>query len=190
MKKMVKMAGALLLVIAFAQNSNAQFKASAGLELGFALEDGYGLMYGASVGGEYLMGDNGGITAQVGYILNSVDISGFDSYSSAFLPMQLGYKYYFDSNESGIYLHGQIGIHMMMVSYEYTYENYDYDASTGQLIITEEKISESNSESYLSYAVGGGFLVNEHIDLGLRFNIVSATGGSFNYIGARAAYVF
>ncbi len=191
MKNLSKFVAVLLLITAFSAKSNAQFKFSAGAELGYALEEGFGLMYGASIGGEYAMGDKAGITAQVGYILNSVDAAGMDSYSAAFVPMQLGYKYYFDSNESGPYAHLQLGMHMMMVSYEYTFESYSgYDPITFQPIYTTETISESTSDTYLSYGFGGGFLVNEHIDLGLRYNIVSAEGGSFNYIGARVAYVF
>lgn len=186
MKNLIKITGALLLVITFAQKSNAQFKVSAGLELGFALEDGYGLMYGLSVGGEYGLQDNMGITAQVGYIMNTLDLGGFKDASSSFIPMQLGYKYYFDSNESGAYVHGQIGVHMYSLSYEY--ETFDFDPVTFQLIPKTEKVS--NSDTYLSYAVGGGYLINEHIDLGARFNIISATGGSFNYIALRAAYNF
>jgi hypothetical protein len=191
MKKLIKIAAALLLIVTFAQKSTAQFKASAGLELGFALESNFGLMYGVSGGGEFALGDNGGITAQAGYILNTVDVGGFfDKYSFNFLPVQLGYKYYFDSNESGVYLHGQIGIHVMMSSIEYTQTNYDIDPNTFQVTETEEKVSESDSQTNLSYAFGGGYLINEHIDLGLRYNIISAKGGSFNYIALRAAYNF
>ena len=175
-----------MLVLTFAQNTNAQFKASAGLELGYALESGYGLMYGLSVGGEYGIQDNMGITAQVGYIINTVDISGLDKASSSFIPMQLGYKYYFDSNESGAYLHGQLGMHMYRLSYEF--QTFDFDPLTFQLIPKTEKVS--NSDSYLSYAIGSGYLINENIDLGLRYNIVSSKGGSFNYLALRAAYNF
>ena len=186
MKKLLKFGATLLLITAFSNTSKAQFKASAGLELGFALEDGFGLMYGASVGGEYGIGDNMGVTAQFGFILNSVSSDFFDNASSSFIPMQLGYKYYFDSNESGPYAHAQLGMHMYRFSYEF--ESFTVDPITFQFTPVTEEIS--ISEMYLSYAIGGGFLVNEHIDLGLRFNIISADGGSFSYIGTRVAYNF
>ena len=185
MKKTLRFIAAIVLLTAFTTNTNAQFKFSAGLETGFALESGYGLMYGASIGGELGIGDdNMGITAQVGYILNSVEGSGA---SSSMLPMQLGYKFYFNDNESGPYVHGQLGIHIFKFSYEF--ESFSYpNGFFSPPVITTETVS--ISESCLSYAFGGGYLINEHIDLGLRFNILSATGGSFNYIGIRAAYQF
>jgi hypothetical protein len=186
MKNLIKITGAFLLLITFAQKSNAQFKVSAGLDVGFALEKGYGLMYGVSVGGEYELQDNMGITAQVGYIMNTLDLGGFNNASSSFIPFQLGYKYYFESNESGAYALGQIGMHVYNLSYEY--ETFDFDPITFQFVPRTEKVS--NSDTYLSYAVGGGYLINENIDLGLRFNIISATGGSFNYLALRAAYNF
>lgn len=192
MKNIVKIIGAALLIVAFTQSSKAQVKFSAGLELGLGLETGYGLMYGATVGGEYAIGtdDNMGITAQLGYIFAPVDISFYDKVSSSFIPLQFGYKYYFDSNTNGAYVHGQLGIHIYRFSYDYEYETYDFDPVTYQTTTKTETRSFSNSDSNLSYAVGGGYMLNENIDLGLRFNIVSATGGSFNYLGVRAAYNF
>jgi hypothetical protein len=196
MKNIIKIIGVALLVTAFTQKAKAQVKFSAGLELGLGLETGYGLMYGASVGGEYGIGsdDNMGITAQLGYIFAPVDIDFYDKVSSSFIPLQFGYKYYFDSSTSGAYVHGQLGIHIYRFSYEYEYETFDYvyNPTTFTYDIQTETVKEefSNSDSNLSYAVGGGYILNENIDLGLRYNIVSATGGSFNYLGVRAAYNF
>ena len=190
MKNLIKISTVLLFVAVFSDNIKAQVKGSAGLELGFALESNFGIMYGVSGGGEYAMGDKGGITATVGYIFNTPDVSGFDKYSLNFLPIQLGYKYYFDSNESGFYAHGQFGVHMMMSSIEYTFTTYDVDPVTFQLTPREEKISESDSQTNLSYAIGAGYLVNENIDLGLRYNSIIADGGDFSYIAVRAAYNF
>ena len=193
MKKIIKIIGVALLMTAFTQNSTAQFKFNAGLEVGLALEDSYGMMYGASIGGEYGIGDdNMGITAQVGYVLAPVDLpSDFTNVSSSFLPIQLGYKYYFDTNEGGAYLHGQLGVHMFMTSYDFEYETFDrFDPVTFEIIYKTEKESYSDSSTNLSYALGGGYLINENIDLGLRYNIVTATGGNFSYLGVRAAYNF
>ncbi|MGB0883043.1 MAG: outer membrane beta-barrel protein, partial [Vicingaceae bacterium] len=187
-----KIVSVALLMAAFTQTSKAQFKFSAGLELGFALESNYGLMYGASLGGEMPIGDgNMGITAQAGYILAPIDLGNtFENISSSFIPMQLGYKYYFDSNESGPYVHGQLGFHLYKLSYEYEYETFDFDPVTFQFVTKTETRSFSDSSTNLSYAVGGGYLINENIDLSLRYNIVAASGGSFNYLGVRAAYNF
>ena len=190
MKNLIKITGALLLTVMFINNSQAQVKFSAGLELGYALETNFGLMYGVSAGGEYELNDNAGITGQVGFILNSVDNDFFDKYSLNMLPIQFGYKYYFDSNTSGAYLHGQLGVHVLMSSVEYTYTTYDYDPVTFQLIEKEEKISESDSQTNLSFAIGGGYMVSENIDLGLRYCNIMADGPDFSYLAIRAAYNF
>lgn len=186
MKNLFKFLGAFILVTALTFNSNAQFRASGGLELGFALEDDFGLMYGASFGGEYGLADNMGITGQVGYIMNTINSDFFENASSSFIPMQLGYRYYFDSSENGPYVHGQIGVHIYKLSYEYEAIT-GFDSNFNPTYETQEI---SASETYLSYAAGGGVIVNEKIDIGLRFNIISADGGSFEYIGVRTAYNF
>lgn len=169
MKKLFKFIGVIILLTAFSFNSNAQFKASAGLELGFALEDGMGLIYGPAVGAEYGISDNMGITFQTGYDIISVDAEGA---SASLIPLQPGFKYYLNDNESGAYLHAQLGMTMYRVSFEFF------------------GVSTSSSEMYLSYSAGGGYLVNENIDIGARFNIVSSDGGSLEYIAIRAAYNF
>ena len=162
-----------------------------GGELGFALEDDFGFMYGVSLGGEFGINDKRGITGQVGYILNTfVDNGFFDKYSFNMIPLQLGYKYYFDSNTSGAYLHGQLGVHVLMSSIQYTLTFYDIDPVTFQQTPIEEKISESDSQTNLSASFGGGYIVNENIDLGFRFNGILVDGGNFNYIAIRAAYNF
>lgn len=177
---------------ALTQTSKAQFKFSTGLELGYALEDDLGLMYGASIGGEYLMGEKTSFTAQIGYMSVSVDKPAFiDKLSFSLLPIQAGYKYYFDSNESGLYVHGQIGVHLARSSVEFTNETFvGFDPLTFEILTEEVKISESDSELELSYAIGGGYLINENFDLGLRYNIVSGSGANFKYLAMRAAYNF
>jgi hypothetical protein len=174
LKNITKFIGILILTVFLSKNSQAQFKFSAGIESGLALETGFGLMYGGSIGGEYSMGTKTSFTTQIGYIINSVDKpAGFDKYSFTFLPIQAGYKYYFKSNESGIYIHGQFGIHVAMSSVKYTYTTYRYDPNTFQLITEEETVSDSDSSTNLSFALGGGYKINEHIDLGIRYNVIS-----------------
>lgn len=191
MKKLIKISAALLLTVMFTINTQAQVRFSGGLELGYALEKNFGLMYGASFGGEYELNDNAGITGQIGYILNTTDFgSNFDKYSFNMLPIQFGYKHYFDSNTSGLYLHGQLGVHVLMSKIEYTFTTYDVDPQTLQLTPREEKVSQSDSQTNLSFAIGGGFMVSENIDLGLRYSHILADGGDFSYIGIRAAYNF
>lgn len=169
MKNILKVVGVALCLVAFTQNSSAQIKVSAGADVGYVTNEGMGLMYGLALGVEKPMGDNMGLTFQTGYDMLTTDI---EDASFSLIPFQAGFKYYFADNESGFYGHGQLGVTM----YRFT---YDYGIVSG-----------SESKTYLSYAAGVGYLVGEHFDLGLRYNIVATEGTSLNYIALRAAYVF
>ncbi len=166
MKNFLKLAAALLLVTAFSTNSNAQFRGSAGADVGYVLNEGMGLTYGLALGGEYLVGDNIGITFHTGFSLVGHDGDG----TVSLLPLQPGFKYYFTDNESGLYAHAQVGLTRFTFSF----------------------MGMSVSETKLSFAPGIGFLVNEHIDLGARFHMVTASEGgeSLKWIALRAAYNF
>lgn len=167
MKKILKVVGVALCLVAFTQNSSAQFKASVGADIGYVTNDGMGLSYGLALGGEYLIGDNMGITFHTGYDIVSTD---FEGLTFSLIPLQPGFKYYFTDNESGLYGHAQIGLTMSRSSSDFG----------------------SSSSTNLSYAAGVGYLINEHIDLGLRYQIVSAEEGgtSLKWIALRAAYNF
>ena len=178
MKKLTKFIAALLLITAFTNNSDAQFKVSAGLELAMPLGDFSNLASfgaGISAGGEFALGDNMGLTGQVGYIY----LAPADGFASAYMmPFQAGFKYYFDSNEGGLYAHAQVGMHTLSV----TTQDYEFFG------VTIPGITSSSTD--LSYGVGAGYLINEKIDIGARYNIISGNGGSSNYIGIRTAYNF
>lgn len=166
MKKILKVVGVALCLVAFTQNSQAQFKFSAGADVGFVTNKGLGLSYGLALGGEFLVGDNIGITFHTGYDLVSHEGNG----TISLIPLQPGFKYYFSDNTNGLYGHAQIGMTMYRVSFS------GYSASS----------------TNLSYAAGLGYLINEHMDLGLRYHIVSADEGgkALNWIALRAAYNF
>ncbi len=163
MKKIMKTMCAIALIFAFSQNTTAQFKFSAGADIGMVTNEGSGLSYGLSVGGEYLVGENMGLTLQSGYSIVSNDYSGI---SSSLMPYMAGFKYYFTNNEGGLYGHAQVGLASFKVG--------------------------SISSTNLSFAPGLGYLLNEHIDLGFRYQIVTANEGAdaINWIALRAAYQF
>jgi hypothetical protein len=169
MKNILKVVGVVLCLVAFTQNSNAQIKFSAGADLGYATNEGYGLMYGLALGVEKPLGDNMGLTFQTGYDIMSLEGEGA---SASLIPLQAGFKYYFTDNEGGLYAHGQLGMSMFKYKIDTGFGTYE------------------SSGSYLSYGAGVGFLVNENIDLGLRYNMVSSEGESLNYMALRAAYNF
>tara|TARA_B100000809_G_scaffold266533_1_gene329703 strand:+ start:152 stop:637 length:486 start_codon:yes stop_codon:yes gene_type:complete len=161
MKSIIKIIGVALLMTAFTQIASAQVKFSAGADIGMVTNEGLGLTYGLALGGEYQIGDNMGITLQSGFSIVSND---YDGVSSSFIPYMAGFKYYFDSNEGGLYALAQIG----MTSYSVS----------------------SSGGTYLSYAPGVGYLMNEHIDLGFRYHIITSDGESLNWLALRAAYQF
>jgi hypothetical protein len=178
MKKLITTLGIGLCLITFTKNSNAQIGASVGLEIALPLEDGFGIGFGVTGGGEYSLDENMGITGQLGFI--KLTAEGDGSYSM--IPIQFGFKYYFDSNESGFYGHGQLGFHTFRASIEVP----TYNFTTGA--IGSETISSSNTE--FSLAFGGGYMINTNIDLGIRYNMILLEGDNFNYLGLRAAYNF
>ena len=97
------------------------------------------------------------------------------------IPAQAGIKYYFDEVGSGVYAHGQIGIHSMSIKTE----DFDFGGITIE--------GETESDSNMSFAIGGGVILNENIDLGLRFNVITSGEDDVdasNYIGVRAGYNF
>lgn len=177
MKKLLKVVGVALCLLAFTQNSNAQVKFSAGLDVGKVMETGYGLNFGVLLGGEYLLGDNMGITLQAGYEVLTLSEDNFGSgASSSMIPFQGGFKYYFTDNEGGFYGHAQLGLTNFKFKQEIGAASYEF-SSTG-----------------LSYAVGLGYLIGGNIDLGVRYNIVSVNNNgassTLKYAALRAAYQF
>ena len=170
MKNFIKFAAVALIVTAFTTNANAQFKASAGLDLGMVLNEGMGLTYGLSVGGELGISDHIAITAILGYSMVSLE---GDGASMSLMPYQAGFKYYFSDNEGGFYAHAQVG----MTTYKQTVDLGMFGKHTF-------------SGTDLSIAPGVGYMINEHIDLGARYHMVLTEGESLNWVAIRAAYVF
>ena len=179
MKKLLQVIGVALCLLVFTQNSQAQVKFSAGLDIGKVLEKGYGLNYGILLGGEYLLNDNMSITLQAGYEKFSLDKDYFGGNpSSSMIPVQIGFKYYFTDNEGGLYGHLQLGATKLK-----------WKQDLGGFLGTYE-----DSPTGSSGALGVGYLINGNIDLGLRYNIVSVTNvngvSNLDYVSLRAAYNF
>jgi hypothetical protein len=169
MKNFIKFAAVALIVAAFTTNVNAQFRASAGLDLGMVTNEGAGLTYGLSVGAEFGLTDNLGVTATLGYSMVSMEE---EDVSQTFMPYMAGVRYYFSDNEGGIYANAQVG----MVTSKVT-----VDTPFGKF---------SGSSTDFSFAPGVGYLLNEHIDLGLRYQMILGDGDSVSWIAVRAAYNF
>ena len=163
-----------------AQSPQISLAADLGLPIG-DFGDFANFIVGPSVGFELPVGDNIGITAQIGYQLVMIDDNPFiKSYSM--IPVQAGLKYYFTEQQLGFYAHGQVGIHSATIKTE------DFTI----LGVTVAGTSDSNTN--LSYALGVGYQL-EKLDLGLRYNAITPDGDapdgakSSSYIGLRIGYL-
>lgn len=145
--------------------------------------DAYPLGYGASIGYEQPVGEKLGVTLQVGYIMLGIDdeVSTFID-NSSMMPIQLGAKYYLKERGVGLYGHVQVGVHSLSVTTK------DLD-----LGLFGTFPGTTSSDSYLSGAVGLGYMLNEKIDVGVRYNIIAPDSEfegaeASNYLGFRLAY--
>ncbi|MGB6035124.1 MAG: outer membrane beta-barrel protein [Cryomorphaceae bacterium] len=193
---------ALVAALTFAfNNANAQESfGNAGLEFALPLgdwaEDSYGIGIGGSGGYEFGISDNFAATANVGIIFFSVDDAVSDFIASTYMiPIQVGGRYYLDEQKSGLFLEGQVGVHMFAVSTE--------DIDLGPLGTVD---GETTSETYLSLAPSVGYFLNESISLSLRYQLVlqgdqdsvdpvtgaetTIDGENLGYLGLRAAFHF
>jgi Outer membrane protein beta-barrel domain len=165
-------------------------RASLGLEVALPMGTfgtGSGIGFGGSAGYEIPVGDNLGALAQVGFLSFSgkdqsvlgVTVKGA---STTMIPIQIGGKYYLTDNQEGFYLGALLGVHMVSSTIPATSTTY-----FGVTVTTPEV--KANSTGF-SFAPMVGYMVSENIDLGVRYQIVSASGGSSSYLGLRAAYMF
>ena len=159
---------------------------SLGAELALPTGDfgeSYPLGYGASLGYEQPIGEKLGVTLQVGYIMLGIDdaVSAFIDKSSM-MPIQVGAKYYLKERGAGLYAHVQGGVHSLSVTTK------DID-----LGIFGTFPGTTSSDSYLSGALGVGYMLNNKIDVGLRYNFIAPDGDvegaeASSYLGVRLAY--
>lgn len=180
--------------LAFAGGMMAQDnQLSFGLDLALPMGD-FGdvasLGIGPNVGFEVPVGDNLGVTIQVGYdiLTPNSDVKDFVK-SMSMIPAQVGLKYYFMDQQEGFYGHGQLGIHSMSS----TSEEYTIPGVPGFSTATTVP-SETSSSTNFSWAIGAGYQM-EKLDIGLRFNSISPDSdapdgtNSSTYIGLRVAYL-
>ena len=163
---------------AFAQSNQL----SIGADFGFPLGD-YGdfasFMVGPTAGFELPISDNVGITLQASYLIVTLNSEIKDAFENAStIPAQAGVKFYFSEGQSGLYGHGQLGIH-----------------ASSTKIADEVPIvgGESSSTTNFSWAIGGGYQLPK-LDIGVRYNSISPDSdlegaSSSTYIGLRAAFL-
>ena len=187
--------------VAFAGGLMAQEnRVSVGLEVGLPMgdfADVSSIGIGGTLGLELPIADKIGLVAQAGYIsfmgkeyettsvVNGVvSISTVKSDAAGMIPIQAGLKYYFSDNQEGAYLGALVGVHMQSVK-----EVTSINLTTG-VVETESKL-----HTNFSFAPMLGFILGENIDLGLRYQMISAKDAAdktvtSSYLGLRAAYMF
>lgn len=143
--------------------------------------DQYTLGYGLSARAEYGIGDHLGVGLQLGYIMLSPAEEAKDLIkSSSMLPVQLLAKYYFSVQQNGAYAGIMLGVHNL----SFTTEDLDFGVIEG----------ESSSESYLSYGLGAGYVLNNKIDFNVRYNMIAPDSEqddakATSYVGVSIAYL-
>lgn len=172
MKKIyvVVLATILFSASSFAQKGNNQV--GAGADLSFPTGD-FGSWFKVGAGvyakGMYGIGEAGQITFTTGY-------SGFKQKGSTsdykfrvgVLPLLAGYRHHF----KGFFAEPQIG-----------YGIYSYKQ-------TEDGYSAKDSEGAFTWAIGGGYIFNEQIEVSARFQSASKDGNSTSLFGLRVGYNF
>jgi hypothetical protein len=156
----------------------SQFKVSIGAEIASAqgdLNDAVNFGFGVSGGVEIGLGNKTGLTAQAGYIYFLTK----ENYAAAHLsPYLLGIKMYLKEKEEGAFIHTQIGLHSLSIT----------TADSQYLGITSKGYTRSSTD--LSYGIGIGYVINNHADICMRYQLITNDGNSSNYIGVRVAYNF
>lgn len=165
----------------------SQFRFGPAVEVAIPTGDfaeGYSLGYGLSARTEYGVGDHIGIGFQLGYIMLSPKDEAKDLIkSAAMIPAQLIGKYYFSEQQNGAYAGIVLGLHNLSITTK--------DIDLGFLGVDE---GESDSEAYLSYGLGAGYVLNNKIDLNVRYNLIAPDSDfedakASTYIGVSVAYL-
>lgn len=177
---MKKILAVMVLCTAFVLSSHAQkgqITISPGLELGlpignFGETTKFGI--GVTAKGLYGLNDESDVTFTLGFIrFGAKGVDGEDGVkaSTSLIPLMPGYRYKFNEQ---FYGEGQLGLTIVRSKV-----NVAGWGGVGGGI--------NASTTNFGYALGVGYMLGK-IDLGLRYQGVSAAGGSLSLVGIRAAY--
>lgn len=169
MKKVLTIICVLFLGVLTVQAQQGEKGIGVGLDLGLPTgnhSDALGLGIGVSVKGFYGLSDDGDLSLTLGFMkFGEKDNYGI-SYS--LVPILAGYRHKFES----LYVEPQLGLTTLKAKVDF-----------------EGLGNFSSSSTNLGYAIGGGYLMGDW-DLGLRYQGVSASGGSFGLVAIRIGYNF
>ncbi|MFM7730399.1 MAG: outer membrane beta-barrel protein, partial [Flavobacteriales bacterium] len=146
-KQLLSMVAVLgMSVASFAQIGPVSLGAEIALPLG-DFGDAASFGYGLSAGYEHPINEKLGVTANVGYVMLSVDDAAKDFIKNySMMPIQAGVRYYLSEKTNGLYFHGQVGVHNLSVT-----------TNAIDLGILDTIPETTTSDSYLSFALGAGF---------------------------------
>ncbi len=171
MKKLaILFAAVFLSVMGYTQQGTTQL--SVGPEIGFPtgdFKDWAKTGFGGTAKALFGIGTNGQVTLTAGYLS-----FGFDGDMSEFegnfgiLPILAGYR----QNFNGFYIEPQAGIGI-----------YNYKVK----FMGEE---DTDSESAFTWSLGAGYVVNQVVDIGVRYQSADVDGDNVAGFGLRVAYVF
>ncbi len=206
--KMLKVAVATVCMVAFGQVSKAQFSAgvNAALPMG-TVGDVISLGFGVNLGYDYALDDKMSVGGEAGYtyfptkdpdFIDDKYADGtkhYDSYSRSYsmIPILANFKYYFADNTNGLYGLASLGVTSLIYKENYTRneQKVDWNINTGWTYSYEKKSYENSfSGTYFTFGAGLGYIINEKIDLGVRYLTVSSNGGSASFMNLRVAYNF
>ncbi len=178
MKKLVLMIALSTCTYFMAAAQTGGIHIGAGVDVGLPIGnfgEGYGIGFGASAKGLYGISDAGQVTLTVGFLrFGMKDGSDEVSGSTSLIPFLPGYRHRFGN----LYAEGQVGLTMLRTSVKFKDNDYGIGNFGG-----------STAATHLGYGIGGGYLMGNW-DLGLRFQGVSGSGGSLDFVAARIAYNF
>lgn len=168
MKKIITILIVLTICTLSAQAQRGNKGASIGLDVALPvgnMSKSLGVGIGGSLKGFYGLRDEADVTLTLGYINFAEKDNLGISYS--LIPVLAGYRLKLDQ----VYLEPQFGFTIMNVKSD---------------VVNAEK---STSNTKIGYGIGVGYLMG-NLDLGLRFQDISANGGGFNIIAVRVGYAF
>lgn len=162
-----------------AQAQKGQITVNPGVEVALPIGDfggGASMGFGATAKGLYGINDMGEVTFTLGFIRFGSkaddDADGVKA-STSLIPIMPGYRHRFSEQ---FYGEGQLGLTTVR-------SKVSIGGMAGSIIGGGFSASSTN----LGYAVGVGYLMG-NIDLSVRYQGVSASGGSLSFIGLRAGY--
>ena len=183
MKRILSVFVATILLAGFI---NAQGKMAIGFNGGIALPMGdFGDLYSMGFGGSalfvYHISPNADITGSAGYLTWSGKDS-FSDYKFNSIPVLAGVRYSFGKGKFNPYVSGELGVHFTTVD-------------VPEIVILGITVSGgSASDTFFGFGAGVGFLYqvgnNMDLDVNAKYNSVSSSGGSSNYISIMAGLLF